>query len=240
VGIEGTTWRHPTRGEPVVVVAKGRNTPVGKLDRFAAGLTMQADSRFGVIVIDDASDADLAALIEPRLRFLGDRLTLVRHARPRGRMANNVLAIREICTDPSTAIVIVDLDDALVDPTAIPRIGGLFAAGHDVVLAAPFRDARRRFGGDVWIHLRSFAKRLFDLVPDEALCLDGDWLAECEDYATMLPIVELARSPVYVPEYWIWHERTTGRTTDDRMRRDRIIERLLARSPAAAAAGPGD
>jgi hypothetical protein len=243
---EDSLWQYPKRAERLVVVARGRNTPCSKIERFVAGLAMQSDQGFGVIVIDDGSDDASPRELGERLRFLGSRLTLVRHARRRGRMANSVLAIREICQDPKSCIVVVDLDDALADPEAISQICLLHDQGHDVILGAPFRpeaptkiyepdfgDPRRKFGGDVWIHLRAFEKELFDRLPDEALQLDGTWLEECDDYAIMIPVVELARSPRYVPEYWYWHERTTGKGPEELARRDATITRILAKPSVA-------
>lgn len=241
VGPDAADWVYPRREEPIVVLARGRNTPNHRVDRFAAGLGMQTDQTFGVVAIDDASDSTFASYLHQRLRFLGPRLSLVRHRSPRGRMANNVLAVRELCANPSSLVVIVDLDDALVEPTAVSRLRLLRDSGHDIVLAAPFRPdaptkvyqpqfdrARETFGGDVWIHLRAVRKSLFDLLPDELLKMDGAWLEMCEDYAIMVPSVEVARNPVYVPEYWYWHERTTGRTEDERRARESVIERLIA------------
>jgi len=207
---------------------------------------MQLDQGFGVIVVDDASSDASPRYLQQRLEFLGDRLTLVRHHRRRGRMFNNVIAIRELCTHPEACIVVVDLDDTLADPVAIGSVRELFDSGHDVVLAAPFRpeaptkvyqpdflSPRGTFGGDVWIHLRAFARRLFNSIPDDALQLDGEWLQQCDDYAIMVPIVELAKAPVYVPEYWYWHERTTGWQPEERSIRDMTILRLLEKQSAA-------
>lgn len=243
VGLEAENWRYTPRGESVVVVARGRNTPLPKLDRFAAGLEMQTDQTFGVIAIDDASNDSSPRYLQERLQFLGARLTLIRHAVPHGYMPNNILAIRGVCSDPNTAVVVVDLDDALVDISAIRSVRSLFARSHDVVLAAPFRpdvptkvyqpdfqNPRATFGGDVWIHLRAFAKRLFDRLPDDALQLDGQWLRICDDYATMVPIVEMANSPIYIPEFWYWHERTTLRGPVEREENDRTILRLLSKA----------
>jgi hypothetical protein len=139
-------------------------------------------------------------------------------------------------------VVIVDLDDALADPDALSRIGLLASAGHDVVLAAPFRPnsptkiyrpnferPRATFGGDVWIHMRAFKKRLFDRLPDEALQLDGRWVEHCEDYALMIPIVEMAARPTYVSEYLYWHERSTVLDQTARRQHELTIERLLAK-----------
>ncbi|MCC6426034.1 MAG: hypothetical protein IT435_04365 [Phycisphaerales bacterium] len=241
---ETAEWAYPRRSEAVVILARGRNTPPAKVDRFAAGLAMQTDQSFGVIAIDDASDQSFSADLHRRLGFLGNRLTLVRHRQPRGRMANNVLAVRELCADPRSLVVTVDLDDALVEPETAARLRLLHERGHDLVLAAPFRPdaptkvyqpefgrAREAFGGDVWIHLRAVRKALFDLLPDDLLKLNGAWLDMCDDYAVMVPLSEVARNPVYVGEYWYWHERTTGKTEEELRAREDVIERLLARPP---------
>lgn len=243
VGADVSEWQYPLRPEKIVVLARGRDTPPAKVARFAAGLAMQDDQEFGVIIVDDASCYALHQCLQEETGWLGARLTLVRHLRRHGRMRNNILAVRDLCDDPSSCIVVVDLDDALADPGAIRGVRSLRDQGHDVILAAPFRpDAptkvyqpdfrspRTRFGGDVWIHLRAFEKRLFDQLPDDALQLDGDWLWQCDDYAIMIPIVESARSPVYVPEYWYWHERSTGHDLSERASRDATIQRLLAKS----------
>lgn len=235
-------WTYAQRAEAVVVLAKGRNAGSARLSRFARGLAMQVDQTFGVIVIDDASNDGSAKAAHEHLEWLGDRLTLVRRPTRCGRMSNNALALRELCTNPETMVVIVDLDDALADRDALSRLGLLASAGYDVVLAAPFRPdsptkiyrpnferPRVTFGGDVWIHLRAFKKRLFDRLPDEYLQLDGHWVEHCEDYATMIPIVELAERPTYVPEYLYWHERSTVLDQAARRQHEVMIERLLAK-----------
>lgn len=233
-------WRYPARFEDVVVLARGRNTPVEKVERFATGLRMQDDQSFGVVVIDDASVDMRPSHLQEALGWLGDRLTLVRHSRPRGRAQNNLLGVTGLCGNPMTMIVVVDLDDALADRAAIGTIRGLAGQGHDVVLAAPFRPdvptkvyrpcfdrARATFGGDVWIHLRAFRKALFDALPADAMKLDGDWIENHDDYATMVPIVERSASPIYVPRYLYWHQRTTVLDKAGMRLRDATIMRIL-------------
>jgi hypothetical protein len=48
----------------------------------------------------------------------------------------------------------------------------------------------------------------------------------------MIPIVEMADAPVYLPRYLCWHERTTGRAPAERKERQRMIEAILARPSA--------
>lgn len=235
-------WRYPSRDESVVLLARGRNTPPEKIARFAAGLRIQEDQRFGVVVIDDASDDLAPAALRQALDWLGSRLTLVRHPIQCGRVWNNRFAISGLCTNPDAMILIVDLDDALAHPAAVSEVTALGAAGHDVVLAAPFRpDAptcvyapnfermRETYGGDVWIHLRAFRKALFDGLPDAMFQVDGVEVGAQDDYATMIPLVERARAPIYLPRYRYWHERTTVLDAAGIVARDHQILRLLAK-----------
>lgn len=237
-------WKYRRRPERVVVLALGRNTPMSKVRRFAAGLAMQDFQDFGVVVIDDASDEGSPSRFQKALDWLGERLTLVRNRARRGRVANYRFGVTELCQDPDAMVVVVDQDDALAHPAALRDVEEAAAAGHDVVLAAPFRpDAptqvcepqftrvRETFGGDVWIHLRAFRKRLFDELPEAALAIDGRTLENLVDYATMIPIVERARSPLYIPRYRYLHERSTALDAVGEQARDRIIRHLLAKGP---------
>ena len=82
-------------------------------------------------------------------------------------------------------------------------------------------------GGDVWIHLRAFTKALLDQVPEDYFKVDGRWVDRCTDYATMIPMVELAQAPIYIPEYFCWHERHTILNTEGEGHRDTIIKALI-------------
>lgn len=237
---EGGEWAYPRRHEDVVFLLKGRNTPPERVARCLASLRLQGDQAFGVVLIDDASDATDPILLADMLGSLRAQTTLIRRSVRAGRLPNFRTAIREICTDPETLIVILDLDDALMDASVVSRLRAAHRDGHDVVLGTCFRpdkplqlyepdvaSPRSSWGGEVWPHLRSFRKRLFDVVPDAYFQLDGAWVEECTDYATMVPIVELARRPLVIPEYLYFHERSTPRTPQARARKDEIIRRIL-------------
>jgi hypothetical protein len=238
-------WSYPPRAESIVFLVKGRNTPESRIRRCAESLAMQSAQGFGVVVIDDASDSEAASLLPHYFRWLGDRVTLIRHEHRRGRVPNFILAVSQICSDPDTLVAVLDLDDTLFSPRAAGRLLDCGRLGHDVVLSAMFRldkptklyhpdfeSPRSKWGGEVWVHLRAFKKRLFDAVPhgyfEDAT---GAWVEECTDYATMVPIVEIARNPVYLPEYLYLHDRTTPRTPETRDRKDRIIRWLLSMPP---------
>jgi hypothetical protein len=238
----GSWWRYERRTERIVFLSKGRNTPPERLRRFAASLMMQDDQRFGLIAIDDASDDESPYMLQHLLKPLEDRITLIRHAQHKGRISNFILAITEICTDPDTLVVILDLDDALMSASVVSRLHAEMDKGHDVILASMFRpdkptklyhpnfiSPRANWGGEVWIHLRSFKKSLFDTIPHEDFKMHGDWVEHCSDYATMIPIVERCHSPTYIPEYFYFHERTTQKTPELQVRKEAIIRSVLDR-----------
>jgi hypothetical protein len=128
--------------------------------------------------------------------------------------------------------------------SVVRRLKTVAGLGHDVILGAMFRpdkplkayhpdftNPRARWGGEVWIHLRYFRRSLLDSVPDTDLQFDGQWIDQCEDYATMIPIVERARSPIYLPEYLYFHQRSGHSKPEVRSRKDGIIRRVLEKSP---------
>jgi hypothetical protein len=235
-------WSYDRRSEDIVFLLKGRNTPEERLRRCFASLLMQDSQEFGLVVIDDASDAANPALLPHYLGPLMRRATVIRRPFPHGRIPNFITAIREVCTNPETLVVVLDLDDALMHRSVVSRLRGYWLRGHDVIVGGMFRpdkplklyapefdDTRAKWGGDVWAHLRSFRKRLFDTIPDTDLQIDGQWIGECTDYATMIPIVEACRHPIFIPDYLYFHERTTPRTPETRLRKDGIIRAILSK-----------
>lgn len=237
-----TAWPYPRRHEDVVFLLKGRDTPTSRVIRCLASLRAQDDQDFGVVLIDDASDKVDPTPLPSLLGTLRPRTTLIRRDEHVGRIPNFREAISQICVNPETLVVVLDLDDALMTPLAVKRLRQAHGEGHDVILGACFRPdkplklyepdfamPRETWGGEVWPHLRSFRKRLFDAVPESHFQIDGAWIEECTDYATMVPIVELASHPLYIREYLYFHERSTPRTPESRSRKDKVIQRILAK-----------
>ena len=233
-------WKYCHRTEDIVVVALGRNVSEDKLSRFSQGLAIQSHQHFGVIVIDDASDIESSCRFVRTLSWLGSRMTLIRHQSVQGRVDNYYQAIREVCTNLDTMIVVVDQDDALLHPNTIQDIHEAYNQGNDIVLSAPFRpddptkiytpDFTRIFqtyGGDVWIHLRSFQKKLFDELASDVFVMNDTKLGAQLDYAMMIPMVLSANNPIYFPRYRYWHERTTVLDEESRQNRDLVIEYIL-------------
>ena len=242
-------WMQPPRREPFVFLVCGRAVEPGRLRRCLASITRQKGPDWGAVLFDDASEPRIAGHFDIACRALGPRCTVVRNRRRRGLLANMTTAIRSICADPETVIVTLDADDTLIGDQVLVRLAEAYARGADVTVGSmlrtdkaadypvEFKDPRQRRGGNVWQHLRSFRKRLFDATPDDALRLDGDYVDMATDWAFMLPIIEMAEHPVHVAEPLYLHEPSGRGKGEDRAKREAIIARIMARQPTGPANG---
>lgn len=195
-------------------------------------------------MIDDASRPAWSAEIAEICRPHRDRVTFVRRRRRVGLLANTVEAVRNRCADPATVIVTLDADDCLIGASVLSELAARYAEGADVTIGSMLRtDKHRRYpvsflaprrnrGGNVWQHLRSFGKALFDAVPDEALRIDGQYVDVANDWAYMLPIVELADRPVHIERPLYHYERGTHVSESVRSEREAVISHLVGRAQA--------
>ena len=239
-------WMLPRRREPFVFVVSGRNVPAGRLRRCVASLVRQEEQGFswGAVVFDDASAPMFAEPFEVAWRGLAERCTIIRNRRRQGLLANMGTAIRWVCADPDTVIVTLDADDALIGDDVLLRLAAEYESGADVTVGSMLRTdkaadypvrfdrPREHRGGNVWQHLRSFRKRLFDAIPDDALRLDGEYIDLANDWAYMLPIVEMARNPVHIADALYLHEPSgTGKDAAGKLLRDAVIARIVTKTP---------
>ena len=239
----GRIWNAPKRPEPYVFVICGRNVEAGRLRRCLISLCRQRGPLWGAIVIDDASDNGAAEDLEMLCAPLQERVTLIRNRSRRGTLANLHRAIHEFMSDPDTVVLTLDADDALLGPGVLERVAREYETGADVTVGSMRRtdkdrsyqvdlaDPRGRRGGNVWQHLRSFRRRLFQAIDVEDLKLDGRWIEEANDWAFMIPIVEMARSPVHIPEPLYLYDPSPDklRRSERREAREKAIARILAK-----------
>ena len=243
-------WMGPARREPFVFVVSGRNVPPGRLRRCIESIARQKGPKWGAALFDDASDPRIAEHFEIACASLRPRCTVVRNRDRRGLLANTVTAVRLICSDPDSVIVTLDADDALIGERVLERLAVVYERGADVTVGSMLRTdkaadypvcfdrPRDRRGGNVWQHLRSFRKRLFDAIPDDALRLDGEYVDVASDWAFMLPIVEMAEHPVHIAEPLYLYEPSGVGKGAERAEREVTIGRIVANEPATRPSGP--
>ncbi len=234
-------WAGPKRNEPFVFVICGRNVPQGRFKRCWDSVICQSVADWGAIIIDDASDNGLADYAAMLTAPYAGRVTLIANAERRGLMRNTWEAIARYCGDPSGVIITLDADDALIGADALARVRREYDGGADCTIGSMLRldkqadyppelaNPRANRGGNVWQHLRTFRKRLFDAIAVADLKLDGDWIDLANDWAYMLPIVEMASAPAHIPDMLYLHQPSTPKDAATLRRRDANIARIVGK-----------
>lgn len=107
-------------------------------------------------------------------------------------------------------------------------MGEMFRPDKPLKLYHPdFDDPRSKWGDEVWIHLKSFRKRFLNSIPEDYFKIDGDWIPECNDYAIMIPIIEVSNDPIFTSMYYYWHQRTGTSGKDIKEYREKIIGEII-------------
>ena len=231
-------WAGPKRDEPFVFIICGRNVAPGRFRRCFDSLVSQSVTDWGAVIVDDASDNGLPDYIAMLAAPYRKRITLVRNDTRRGLLQNTWEAVTHFCNNPDSVIITLDADDALIGTDALARVKREYDAGADVTVGSMLRldkeanyvpnfdNPRSNRGGNVWQHLRTFRKRLFDAISVDDLKLDGQWIDIANDWAFMLPIVEMAARPVHIPDCLYLHDPTSPK--DDVLReREANIKRII-------------
>jgi peptidoglycan/xylan/chitin deacetylase (PgdA/CDA1 family) len=236
-------WSGPGRAEEMVLVICGRNVRPGAVERCFASLRAQTFQGWGAVVVDDASDAPSLEAQKLAVAKFGSRITHVSRRQRAGLLANTYMAVRDFVVAPETVIVTLDMDDALASPDALQivlerhrsgadlTVGSMLRTDKKVNYPANFNHPRANRGGNVWQHLRSFRKHLFDRIPVEALKPDGEWVDLANDWAYMLPMAELAQRPEQIEEVIYLHEPSTSpRPIVEVKERENVISKICALS----------
>ena len=126
----------------------------GRFRRCVESLIAQETGDWGAVVVDDASTNGFSDYAEMLCSHFAGRVTVVRKRRRRGPLFNTWNAITNYCSNPESVIITLDADDALLGPHVL--------------------DNPRSRGSNVWQHLRTFRKCLFDGIAVEDLKLVGE------------------------------------------------------------------
>ena len=237
-------WTGPKRHEPFVFVICGRNVAPGRFKRCVESLAAQSVQDWGAVVVDDASTNGFGDYAGTLLAPYADRITLVRNEHRRGGMYNTWNAVTNFCANPESVIITLDADDALIGKHVLERVQAEYENGADTTVGSMLRldkeatytpnfDSPRWWDSNVWQHLRTFRKWLFDAIDIDDLKIDGEWIDVATDWAFMVPIVEMASSPRWIAESLYLYEPSEPKNDDSRRERDAVIARILAKPPYA-------
>jgi 2-polyprenyl-3-methyl-5-hydroxy-6-metoxy-1,4-benzoquinol methylase/GT2 family glycosyltransferase len=252
VDLRGTyrDWVAPTRFEQFVFIITGRNVIPSRFWRCIESVLAQRFDDWGAVIIDDASHPSWAAEQERVCGEYAHRMTFARRASRRGLLANTAEAIRMHCGNPRSVIVTLDADDCLIAHDVLDELDHVYRQGADLTVGSmcrtdkavdypvDFNQPRLNRGGNVWQHLRTFRKSLFDALPDNHLRLDGEYVDIATDWAFMLPLVETAVNPHWIRKPLYLHEPGRARDVERRLRREAVIARLVALDPLAPRLAP--
>ncbi len=240
VELEGSVadWAGPKRAEPFVFVICGRNVNPGQFKRCIESLIVQTGHDWGAVLVDDASTNGFGDYAEVMLADYRHRVTIVRNRTRRGLLHNTWNAITNYCVDPQSVIITLDADDALVGASVLERLRREYDNGADATVGSMLRmdketvypadfERPRWWTSNVWQHLRTFRKYLFDAIDSDDLKLDGQWIDIATDWAFMVPIIEMAENPRYIPKPLYLYEPSERTRRTDRAFRDSIIARIL-------------
>jgi hypothetical protein len=156
---------------------------------------------------------------------------------------NQVNAIREFVAREKSVVAFLDADDALLGQHAVERLRDAYRQGADLTVGSMLRtdraldypvtfdNPRAHRGGNVWQHLRSFRRELFDRILDEDLKVDGQWIPYAEDWAMMLPLVEVASHPIWIREQIYLYDPSPVPRPYSREEREQMIARICQKAP---------
>lgn len=249
-------WCRPKRNEKMVVVSCFRNVSIPRFLRFWCSLMSQTFQDFGIILYDDCSDNGLPFFVEKLIKPYKDRVTFVCSKSYLPKIQCEYQAIHNFCDNKDSIIVMLDGDDALIGKDVlfdaykkydIWGIDVLVGRVHQTYRLQPhyrypvnFTAPRKNNGGNVWQHLKTFRKYLFDSIPltyfkynsvDKVQLSNSKWIEKCDDYAMMIPIVEMSKSPLQSDYICYFYERDYKNRNAQREIKEESISEILNKPP---------
>lgn len=252
-------WCVEKRNEELVIVCLVRNVDYSRFLRMWGSLISQTYKDWGLVLIDDASINGLNEFIFHTIKQYKSKVTYIRNRFQQGIAANTYKAIHYFVENKNSIIVILDGDDSLIGNSVLQNIYEKYQyMDADVTLGKMYRTDKlnshykytpnlihpRKYGGNVWQHLRSFRKYLFDSLSIYDLKIREEqadfkdsllsklsqkykWIQHCVDYAYMVPIIEMSSNPIIIDYFNYFHQRSTINTNEIRREKDNIIEEIL-------------
>ncbi len=214
VNLTGTRedWIPKTKAD-VVVVSRGKNTPIDKVKRMLDSLLMQDFKDFALVYTDAHSTNASEEYAAFRLRY-DKRLQNSAFIPNKTEHLEIDMLMRAVSTiaNKHTIIITVDNDDYLLRSDAIGMIlekfknGADYVCGNNIRYDKPLRKYRvggfdklwERNGDNIWLHPICFTKELFKKVNPNDMKRDGEWINICTDFAYAVPMIQLAKNPQWI------------------------------------------
>lgn len=256
-------WGTPNRSEEIVIISCLHNISLPRFLRYWYALISQTYQDWGLILIDDASDNGLSHHIHHLIKPFRSKITFIHNKFRIGVAENTYKAIHYFAHNQNSIICIIDGDDALIGQNALDQVIQKYKiAGADVVIGNMYRTDKitahyqympnfsnpRLYGGNVWQHIRTFRKYLFDSLQLSDLKIpsstndnmDDILLSKrfsksmkfpeyCWDFTYMIPIIEMSSNPMWIESFNILHDRTTLNTPAIKQQKEHIIATILAK-----------
>jgi uncharacterized radical SAM superfamily Fe-S cluster-containing enzyme len=247
-------WTIPKRNEKIVVLCCLRNIEYARFLKMFCSVTSQTYKDWGMIIIDDASDNGLPMFIDNIIKPYLSKTTFIKNRIWQGLMANIYKAIHYFVDNPESVIVTIDGDDAIIGNKIFRKIIWHYdVGGADVVIGRTYQTfrlqahyrypvnflyPRENNGGNVWQHIRTFKKYLFDSLEISDLkttnqnkniikkVLSDQWIPICTDYAIMVPIVEMSKNPLQM-DYFTYYYEALVKTSQRKVLEEECIADIL-------------
>lgn len=210
---------------------------------------------WGAVVIDDGSSRRCRDYMRWVLAPYQNKITFISVAERRTLLANMVWAVRYICDNAESVLITLDADDCLIGNRVIETVAEAYNNGADLTVGSMIRTDKvsnypvdfscpregSNRGGNVWQHLRSFRKSIFDAIPDELLHSEtGEYYDLASDWAFMVPMVKMARSPVWIKTPLYLYEPSGLGKGPDRGQREKVIADIMEKNFQISDAGGGE
>jgi len=247
-------WTIPKRNEEVVVICCLRNVEYIRFLRMFCSVASQTYQEWGMIIIDDASDNGLPIFIDNIIKQYSSKITFIKNRVRQDLTANIYKAVHYFVSNAESVIVTIDGDDAIIGNNVFGEIMREYnSGGHDVVIgrmyqayhlqahydySVDFLHSRENDGGNVWQHIRSFKKYLFDSLDIIDLKVtnrnstllkkvtSSRWLPDCTDYAIMIPIIEMSENPKQSDVFTYYSEKQVTSPQRDAIKKQCLADIL--------------
>jgi len=106
-------------------------------------------------------------------------------------------------------------------------VGSMLRTDKYMEYPVDFNTPRKSRSGNVWQHLGTFKKLLFDSIPEDYFKIDGEWVPHTEDWAVMLLMVDISEKPVYIKDYLYFYDPSEDKSTRSITERETLIAEII-------------